>query len=34
MKRNPEGKILDAERLRRISYIVGIYVTTQPRILL
>ena len=25
MKRNPEGKILDAERLQRISYIVGIY---------
>jgi mannose/fructose/N-acetylgalactosamine-specific phosphotransferase system component IID len=25
MKRNPEGKVLDAERLQRISYIVGIY---------
>ena len=29
MKRNPEGKVLDAERLQRISYIVGIYKTLR-----
>jgi hypothetical protein len=25
LKRNPEGKVLDSERLYRISYIIGIY---------
>ncbi len=25
LKRNPEGKVLDSERLYRISYVIGIY---------